>query len=138
MATPIVETVTGSTTKGYEVKGTAEVGTTIEVRDAAGTVLGTATTGTDGKYTVTLDSGTATANQTLSVVAKNASGTESQPATATTPADVTAPTVDNITGNSGSGYEITGTADLTQQSKFVIHLGQSLVQVPLMRMVILL
>ncbi|EKS9955549.1 cell surface protein [Enterococcus faecalis] len=111
VATPIVETVTGSTTKGYEVKGTAEVGTTIEVRDVAGTVLGTATTGTDGKYTVTLDSGTATANQTLSVVAKNASGTESQPATATTPADVTAPTVDNITGNSGSGYEITGTAD---------------------------
>ena len=111
VATPIVETVTGSTTKGYEVKGTAEVGTTIEVRDAAGTVLGTATTGTDGKYTVTLDSGTATANQTLSVVAKNASGTESQPATATTPADVTAPTVDNITGNSGSGYKITGTAD---------------------------
>ena len=111
VATPIVETVTGSTTKGYEVKGTAEVGTTIEVRDAAGTVLGTATTGTDGKYTVTLDSGKVTANQTLSVVAKNASGTESQPATATTPADVTAPTVDNITGNSGSGYEITGTAD---------------------------
>ncbi len=111
VATPIVETVTGSTTKDYEVKGTAEVGTTIEVRDAAGTVLGTATTGTDGKYTVTLDPGKATANQTLSVVAKNASGTESQPATATTPADVTAPTVDNITGNSGSGYEITGTAD---------------------------
>ncbi|WP_438792721.1 MULTISPECIES: Ig-like domain-containing protein [Enterococcus] len=111
VATPIVETVTGSTTKGYEVKGTAEVGTTIEVRDAAGTVLDTATTGTDGKYTVTLDPGTTTANQTLSVVAKNASGTESQPATATTPADVTAPTVDNITGNSGSGYEITGTAD---------------------------
>ena len=111
VATPIVETVTGSTTKGYEVKGTAEVGTTIEVRDAAGTVLGTATTGTDGKYTVTLDPGKTTANQTLSVVAKNASGTESQPATATTPADVTAPTVDNITGNSGSGYEITGTAD---------------------------
>ncbi|EMW5673095.1 cell surface protein [Enterococcus faecalis] len=111
VATPIVETVTGSTTKGYEVKGTAEVGTTIEVRDAAGTVLGTATTGTDGKYTVTLDPGKATANQTLSVVVKNASGTESQPATATTPADVTAPTVDNITGNSGSGYEITGTAD---------------------------
>ncbi len=111
VATPIVETVTGSTTKGYEVRGTAEVGTTIEVRDAAGTVLGTATTGTDGKYTVTLDPGTATANQTLSVVEKNASGTESQPATATTPADVTAPTVDNITGNSGSGYEITGTAD---------------------------
>ncbi|RBR62476.1 cell wall surface anchor protein [Enterococcus faecalis] len=111
VATLIVETVTGSTTKGYEVKGTAEVGTTIEVRDAAGTVLGTATTGTDGKYTVTLAPGKATANQTLSVVAKNASGTESQPATATTPADVTAPTVDNITGNSGSGYEITGTAD---------------------------
>ncbi|MFB8668164.1 Ig-like domain-containing protein [Enterococcus faecalis] len=111
VATPIVETVTGSTTKGYEVKGTAEVGTTIEVRDVAGTVLGTATTGTDGKYTVTLDPGKATANQTLSVVAKNASGTESQPETATTPADVTAPTVDNITGNSGSGYKITGTAD---------------------------
>ncbi|MGH1828467.1 Ig-like domain-containing protein [Enterococcus faecalis] len=113
VATPIVETVTGSTTKGYEVKGTAEVGTTIEVRDAAGTVLGTATTGTDGKYTVTLDPGKATANQTLSVVAKNASGTESQPATATTPADatVTAPTVTGVTGNSVAGYQVTGTAD---------------------------
>lgn len=87
---------------------------------------------------MTLDPGKATANQTLSVVAKNASGTESQPATATTPADVTAPTVDNITGNSGSGYEITGTADPNTTIEFVIQLGQSLVQVPLMRMVILL
>ncbi|EGO7730929.1 cell surface protein [Enterococcus faecalis] len=113
VATPIVETVTGSTTKGYEVKGTAEVGTTIEVRDAAGTVLGTATTGTDGKYTVTLDSGTATANQTLSVVAKNASGTESQPTEVLVPADatVTAPTVTGVTGNSVAGYQVIGTAD---------------------------
>ncbi|RTK74247.1 hypothetical protein DRJ78_16080, partial [Enterococcus faecalis] len=73
-ATKIVETVTGSTTKGYEVKGTAEVGTTIEVRDAAGTVLGMATTGTDGKYTVTLEPGKASANETITVVAKNATG----------------------------------------------------------------
>lgn len=87
---------------------------------------------------MTLDSGTATANQTLSVVAKNASGTESQPVTATTPADVTAPTVDNITGNSGSGYEITGTADPNTTIEVRDPSGQSLVQVPLMRMVILL
>ncbi|EGO5966416.1 cell surface protein [Enterococcus faecalis] len=111
VATPIVETVTGSTTKGYEVKGTAEVGTTIEVRDAAGTVLDTATTGTDGKYTVTLDSGKATAKQTVNVVAKNDTGLESQPTTAMTPADVTTPTIGDITGDSTTGYEITGTAD---------------------------
>ena len=59
---------------------------------------------------MTLDSGTATKSN-AERCSENASGTESQPVTATTPTDVTAPTVDNITGNSGSGYEITGTAD---------------------------
>ena len=135
---PIVETVTGSTTKGYEVKGTAEVGTTIEVRDAAGTVLGTATTGTDGKYTVTLDSGTATANQTLSVVAKtlvarkvNQQRRQHQLMSLHQQLITSQATLVRV-------MKLQEQQTLTQQSKFVIHLGQSLVQVPLMRMVILL
>ncbi len=66
--------ITGSTTNGYQVVGAAEVGTTVEVRDADGTVLGMATTGTDGKYTVTLEPGKASANETITVVAKNATG----------------------------------------------------------------
>ena len=111
VATPTVDKITGSTTNGYQVVGAAEVGTTVEVRDADGTVLGMATTGTDGKYTVTLEPGKASANETITVVAKNATGKESQPATATTPADLATPTIDSITGNSGKGYEITGTAE---------------------------
>ncbi|MCA6724892.1 Ig-like domain-containing protein [Enterococcus faecalis] len=111
VTTPTVDKITGSTTKGYQVVGAAEVGTTVEVRDADGTVLGMATTGTDGKYTVTLEPGKASANETITVVAKNATGKESQPATATTPADLATPTIDSITGNSGKGYEITGTAE---------------------------
>ncbi|EGO2682017.1 Ig-like domain-containing protein [Enterococcus faecalis] len=111
VATPTVDKITGSTTNGYQVVGAAEVGTTVEVRDADGTVLGMATTGTDGKYTVTLEPGKASANETITVVAKNATGKESQPATATTPADLATPTIDSITGNSSKGYEITGTAE---------------------------
>ncbi|MEN2280441.1 Ig-like domain-containing protein, partial [Enterococcus faecalis] len=86
--TPTVDNITGSTTKGYQVVGAAEVGTTVEVRDADGTVLGIATTGTDGKYTVTLEAGNASATETITVVAKNAPGKESQPAPGTTPPDL--------------------------------------------------
>ncbi|RTK27130.1 hypothetical protein DRJ91_14560, partial [Enterococcus faecalis] len=54
------------------------------------------------------------ANETLTAVAKNASGTESTPTTFQTPADeatVTAPTITGGTGNSTAGYEVKGTAD---------------------------
>lgn len=60
---------------------------------------------------MTLASGKATAKQTVNVVAKNDTGLESQPTTAMTPADVTTPTIGDITGDSTTGYEITGTAD---------------------------
>ncbi|MGC3033500.1 peptidase, partial [Enterococcus faecalis] len=58
-----------------------------------------------------LEPGKASANETITVVAKNATGKDSQPATATTPADLATPTIDSITGNTGKGYEITGTAE---------------------------
>ncbi|MGC3203741.1 Ig-like domain-containing protein, partial [Enterococcus faecalis] len=77
----------------YQVVGGPEVGTTVAVRDADATVLGMETTGTDGKFTVTLEPGKASANETITVVAENATGTESQPATATTPADLATPTM---------------------------------------------
>lgn len=48
MAPPSVDKVTGNTTQGYQMTGTAELGTTIEVRATDGTVLGTAITGPTG------------------------------------------------------------------------------------------
>ncbi|EFT87633.1 adhesive domain-containing protein, partial [Enterococcus faecalis] len=111
---PTVTGVTGNSTAGYEVKGTADANATVEIRNAGGTVIGTGTADGTGAFTVTIPAGEAGANETLTAVAKNASGTESTPTTFQTPADettVTAPTITGVTGNSTAGYEVKGTAD---------------------------
>lgn len=77
---------------------------------------------------MTLASGKATAKQTVNVVAKNDTGLESQPTTAMTPADVTTPTIGDITGDSTTGYEITGTANLIPPLKYGTQMEQLLVQ----------
>ena len=58
-----------------------------------------ATTGTDGKYTVTLEPGKASANETITVVAKMQQEKKVSQL-ATTPVDLATPTIDSITGNS--------------------------------------
>ena len=106
--------MTGNSTAGYEVKGTADANATVEIRNAGGAVIGTGTADGTGAFTVTIPAGEAGANETLTAVAKNASGTESTPTTFQTPADettVTAPTITGVTGNSTAGYEVKGTAD---------------------------
>ncbi|MGC3350120.1 adhesive domain-containing protein, partial [Enterococcus faecalis] len=111
---PTITGVTGNSTAGYEVKGTADANATVEIRNAGGAVIGTGSADGTGAFTVTIPAGEAGANETLTAVAKNASGTESTPTTFQTPADettVTAPTITGVTGNSTAGYEVKGTAD---------------------------
>ncbi|WP_240068692.1 Ig-like domain-containing protein, partial [Enterococcus faecalis] len=104
---PTITGVTGNSTAGYEVKGTADANATVEIRNAGGAVIGTGTADGTGAFTATIPAGEAGANETLTAVAKNASGTESTPTTFQTPADeatVTAPTITGVTGNSTAGY----------------------------------
>ncbi|MFK3797055.1 BapA/Bap/LapF family large adhesin [Pseudomonas sp. NPDC088444] len=74
---------------GLQLSGSAEAGSTVTVRDAAGNLLGTATTATNGTFQVPLSSAQLN-GQTLSVTATDAAGNHS-PATAIVAADTTAP-----------------------------------------------
>nr|OTN85074.1 hypothetical protein A5821_001003 [Enterococcus sp. 7F3_DIV0205] len=113
IAAPTVDNVTGTSTAGYTVTGTATAGNTIDIKNTGGTIIGTAVVDPSGNYTVTIPAGSATPNEQLSAIAKDADGNQS-PATAfATPADpvvVTAPTVDTVTGTGATGYTVTGTA----------------------------
>ena len=62
--------MTGNSTAGYEVKGTADANATVEIRNAGGTVIGTGTADGTGAFTVTVPAGEAGANETLTAVAK--------------------------------------------------------------------
>ena len=81
---PTITGVTGNSTAGYEVKGTADANATVEIRNAGGTVIGTGTADGTGAFTVTIPAGEAGANETLTAVAKTP-GTESTPTTFQTP-----------------------------------------------------
>ncbi|GGC81354.1 Ig-like domain-containing protein [Enterococcus wangshanyuanii] len=110
---PTVDSVTGTSSTGYTVTGTAPADSTVEVRNTGGTVIGTATADENGDYTVTIPVGAAAPSEQLNAVAKDADGNTSPATPFTTPADpvvVTAPTVDNVTGTSSTGYTVTGTA----------------------------
>ncbi|WP_231101883.1 phage tail tube protein, partial [Lactococcus cremoris] len=51
---PTVGSVTGNSTNGYTVTGTAEPNSTITIKDNNGDTVGTGTTDGSGNYTVTL------------------------------------------------------------------------------------
>ncbi|PCS20481.1 cell wall surface anchor family protein [Lactococcus cremoris subsp. tructae] len=112
---PVVGSVTGNSTNGYTVTGTAEPNSTITIKDNNGDTVGTGTTGGSGNYTVTLP-GSVGPNAPLTITATDSSGNVSDPTSATTPAnsDTTAPdapVVGSVTGNSTNGYTVTGTAE---------------------------
>ncbi|KGH33686.1 phage tail tube protein [Lactococcus cremoris] len=112
---PTVGSVTGNSTNGYKVTGTAEPNSTITIKDNKGDTVGTGTTDGSGNYTVTLP-GSVGPNAPLNVIATDSSGNVSDPTSATTPADsdTTAPdspVVGSVTGNSTNGYTVTGTAE---------------------------
>ena len=112
---PTVEHVTGNSTNGYTVTGTAEPGSTVTIKDGSGATVGTGTANETGDYTVTLP-GSVGPNAPISVTATDAAGNVSAPTSAKTPADPdtiapNAPTVEHVTGNSSKGYTVTGTAE---------------------------
>ncbi|MBT1827525.1 BapA prefix-like domain-containing protein [Enterobacter bugandensis] len=79
---------------GKSVTGTAEPGSTITLKDANGSVLGTGKTGSDGNFTVSL--GTPLTNgEQVTATATDAAGNTSQGTTITAP-DLTAPDAPTI------------------------------------------
>ncbi len=91
---------------GRQLSGSGEVGATVQVRNAAGTVLGTATVGADGRFTVTFDTPQAT-GQAIGVTQVDAAGNTSPAVNVTTP-DLTAPVpLTNLVLNN-NGLTLTG------------------------------
>jgi VCBS repeat-containing protein len=93
---------------GATVAGRGEPGATITVRDAAGTVLGTAVVAADGSYTVTLATPQANGGA-LSVTQSDAAGNVSPTLDVAAP-DITAPAAPTVAVD-GTGTVVTGTGE---------------------------
>ncbi|MGO2227504.1 MAG: phage tail tube protein [Lactococcus cremoris] len=111
-AAPIVSGVTGNSTNGYTVTGTAEPNSTITIKNGSGTTVGTGTTDGSGNYTVTLP-GSVGPNAPLTITATDGSGNVSDPTSATTPADPVSPVLVAPTGNLTATTSKKGAADAT-------------------------
>ncbi|WP_416465845.1 BapA/Bap/LapF family large adhesin [Pseudomonas sp. LFS044] len=94
---------------GSSITGNGPVGSTIEVRDADGTLIGTVVVGLDGTFTVPLAPAQAN-GELLDVTAVDASGAASLPAQVTAP-DITAPTTPSELAVSADGSLVTGRAE---------------------------
>ncbi|MQG93681.1 BapA/Bap/LapF family large adhesin [Pseudomonas sp. MN1F] len=95
---------------GTSVSGSGEIGSTVTVRNSAGTVLGTATVGSNGQYVVSLS--TAQINfQALTVTLTDAAGNTST-ATALTAPDLTPPANASNLVISADGTTLTGTGEV--------------------------
>ncbi|WP_440978095.1 BapA/Bap/LapF family large adhesin [Sphingomonas pseudosanguinis] len=93
---------------GTSVTGAGEPGATVNVRDAAGQVLGSAVVAADGSYTLTLSPAQAN-GETLSVSQTNTQGLSS-PAIDLLAPDITAPATPVAT-LAGDGATVTGTGE---------------------------
>ncbi|MDG4985279.1 Ig-like domain-containing protein, partial [Lactococcus lactis] len=109
---PIVTSVTGNSTNGYTVTGTAEPNSTITIKNGAGATVGTATTQPNGSYSVNLP-GSVGANAPLNVTAADAAGNVSNPTPTTTPADPINPVLVAPTGNLTATTSAIGATDAT-------------------------
>ncbi|NHJ00058.1 LPXTG cell wall anchor domain-containing protein [Lactococcus garvieae] len=113
---PVISSVTGNSTDGYTVSGTAEAGSTVTIKDSTGTVIGTAVADGSGNYSVSLPASVGP-NADITVTATDEAGNESVPTAGKTPADSgdttapDAPAISSVTGNSTDGYTVTGTAE---------------------------
>ncbi|BBH44398.1 BapA/Bap/LapF family large adhesin [Pseudomonas sp. KU43P] len=91
---------------GKQLSGSGEIGATVQVRDAAGNVVGTTTVGADGRFTVTFDT-PQTNGQSIGVSQVDAAGNTSPAFTLTTP-DLTPPAaLTNVVLNN-NGLTLTG------------------------------
>ncbi|HDS1735602.1 TPA: hypothetical protein QEM55_002637, partial [Pseudomonas putida] len=91
---------------GRQLAGSGEVGATVQVRNAAGTLLGSATVGADGRFTVVFDTPQAS-GQPIGVTQVDAAGNTS-PAISVTTSDLTPPApLTNLVLNN-NGLTLTG------------------------------
>ena len=91
---------------GRQLTGLGEVGATVQVRNAAGTVVGSATVGADGRFSVLFDT-PQNAGQPLGVTQVDAAANTSPAVLVTTP-DLTAPApLSNVVLNN-NGLTLTG------------------------------
>ena len=118
---PVVNDVTGNSTNGYTVTGTAEPGSTVTVKDETGTPIGTGTAGETGDYSVTLP-GSVGPNAPLTVTATDEAGNESAPTSAVGSSDATA-TLPTTLKNS-AGADISVTSKITNNSGIAVTNGQ--------------
>lgn len=93
---------------GATLAGNGEAGATIQVRNAAGVLIGTGTVAADGSYRVTLDQ-PRTNGENVSVTQTDTAGNVSPAATATAP-DLTAPAAP-VAAIAADGAVITGTGE---------------------------
>ncbi|NWL04693.1 BapA/Bap/LapF family large adhesin, partial [Pseudomonas hunanensis] len=91
---------------GRQLSGSGEVGATVQVRNAAGTVLGTATVGADGRFTVTFDT-PQTSGQPIGVTQVDAAGNTSPAINVPTP-DLTPPAPLTNVALNNNGLTLTG------------------------------
>jgi len=91
---------------GKQLSGSGEVGATVQVRNAAGTVVGTATVGADGRFTVTFDTPQAT-GQAIGVSQVDAAGNTSPAVTLSTPDLAPPAALTNVVLNN-NGLTLTG------------------------------
>jgi len=83
-------TITGNSTDGYPVTGTAAANAAIEILNEAGDIVGSTTADDKGAYTVTLDPDDVAPEEALQVVAVVTAGGQDYRSTGTTlvvPAD---------------------------------------------------
>ncbi|MCB8590697.1 Ig-like domain-containing protein [Enterococcus lactis] len=109
-------TITGNSTDGYPVTGTAAANAAIEILNEAGDIVGSTTADDKGAYTVTLDPDDVAPEEALQVVAVVTAGGQDYRSTGTTlvvPADdveglTETPTIDSVTAGDTT---IGGTAE---------------------------
>lgn len=107
--TPPTAPVAAINANGTSVSGSGQIGSTVTVRNSAGTVLGTATVGSNGQYVVSLS--TAQINfQALSVTLTDAAGNTST--AALTAPDLTPPANASNLVISSDGTTLTGTGEV--------------------------
>ncbi|CRN06907.1 hypothetical protein PYEL_27300 [Pseudomonas sp. URMO17WK12:I11] len=94
---------------GTAVSGSGQVGSTVQVRNGAGTVLGTATVGSNGLFVVSLAAAQID-NQALSITLTDAAGNVSTPTALTAP-DFTPPAVAGNLQVNADGTSLTGTGE---------------------------
>ncbi|HWH87643.1 MAG TPA: Ig-like domain-containing protein [Pseudomonas sp.] len=92
--------------QGQTLTGKGEIGASVTVRDAAGNIIGTATVGADGNFTVNLSTAQTDAQQ-LQVIQTDADGNPSAPVNVTAP-DLTTPVAVSDVNISANGAVVTG------------------------------